>query len=155
MVLDMKQMTEEDIKLHYITPAITAKWDIRRITMETQITAGKINLKGNLVAREKPKRADYVLYLNANNPIAIVEAKDNNHSVSFGLQQAMAYAQMLDLPFAYSSNGDGFVEHDFLTGTEREFGMDEFPAEAELIARYKAERNGGAGITPAEQAVLD
>lgn len=148
-------MTEEDIKLQYITPAITAKWDIRRITMETQITDGKINLKGNLVAREKPKRADYVLYLNANNPIAIVEAKDNNHSVSFGLQQAMAYAQMLDLPFAFSSNGDGFAEHDFLTGTEREFGLDEFPSEAELIARYKAERNGGVGITPAEQAVLD
>ncbi len=155
MVLDKKQMTEEDIKLQYITPAITAKWDIRRITMETQITDGKINLKGNLVAREKPKRADYVLYFNANNPIAIVEAKDNNHSISFGLQQAMAYAQMLDLPFAFSSNGDGFAEHDFLTGTEREFGMDEFPSEAELIARYKAERNGGTGITPAEQAVLD
>ena len=82
MVLDKKQMTEEDIKLQYITPALTAKWDIRKITMETQITDGKINLKGNLVVREKPKRADYVLYLNANNPIAIVEAKDNKHPVS-------------------------------------------------------------------------
>lgn len=112
-------------------------------------------LEGYLVAREKPKRADYVLYLYANNPIAIIEAKDNDHSVSFGLQQAMAYTQMLDLPFAYSSNGDGFAEHDFLTGTEREFGMDEFLSEAELIARYKAERNGGAGITPAEEVVLD
>ena len=91
-------MSEEDIKLQYITPAITAKWDISKITMETKLTDGKINLKGNLVVREKPKRADYVLYLAPNNPIAIIEAKDNNHSVSYGLQQAMAYAQMLDLP---------------------------------------------------------
>ena len=150
-ILDKKQMSEEDIKLQYITPAITSKWDIRKITMETQITDGKINLKGNFVFREKPKRADYLLYLNANNPIAVIEAKDNNHSVSFGLQQAMTYAQMLDLPFAYSSNGDGFMEHDFLTGQEREFGLDEFPTEQELIDRYKAER----GITPAEETILD
>ena len=85
-ILPKHQMSEEDIKLQYITPAITSKWDIKKITMETQITDGKINLKGNLVFREKPKRADYVLYLNANNPIAIVEAKDNTHSVSHGLQ---------------------------------------------------------------------
>ena len=155
MVLDKKQMSEEDIKLQFITPAITSKWNIHKITMETQITDGKVNLKGNIVFREKPKRADYVLYLSANNPIAIVEAKDNNHSVSFGLQQAMDYAQMLDLPFAYSSNGDGFTEHDFLTGTEREFGLDEFPTEDELIARYKAERNGGTGITPAQERILN
>ena len=143
------QMTEEDIKLQFITPAITSKWSIRRITMETKITDGKINLKGNLVVREKPKRADYILYLSANNPIAIVEAKDNNHSVSFGLQQAMDYARMLDLPFAYSSNGDGFAEHDFLTGKERQFGMDEFPTESELIERYKQE----AGLTPQQEAI--
>ena len=154
-MLDKKDMTEEDVKLQFITPAITSKWDIHKITMETQITDGKINLKGNLVFREKPKRADYILYLNANNPIAIVEAKDNNHSVSYGLQQAMTYAQMLDLPFAFSSNGDGFAEHDFLTGTEREFGLDEFPTEDELIARYKAERDGGTGITPAQQKMID
>ena len=155
MILNKKQMSEEDIKLQYITPAITSKWNIHKITMETQITDGRVNIKGNLVFREPPKRADYVLYLSANNPIAIVEAKDNNHSVSFGLQQAMTYAQMLDLPFAYSSNGDGFMEHDFLTGLEREIGLDEFPTEDELIARYKAERNGGTGITPAQQKVLD
>ena len=154
-ILDKKQMTEEDIKLQYITPAITSKWNIQKITMETKITDGRVNIKGNLVFREPPKRADYVLYLSANNPIAIVEAKDNNHSVSFGLQQAMTYAQMLDLPFAYSSNGDGFMEHDFLTGLEREISLDEFPTEEELIARYKAERNGGTGITPAQQKVLD
>ena len=134
VILSKKQMSEEDIKLQYITPAVTSKWDIHKITMETQITDGKINLKGNFVFRETPKRADYVLYLNANNPIAIIEAKDNKHSISYGLQQAMTYAQMLDLPFAYSSNGDGFAEHDFLTGTERQFGMDEFPTETELIA---------------------
>ena len=138
-ILPKYQMSEEDIKLQYITPAITSKWDIKKITMETQITDGKINLKGNLVFREKPKRADYVLYLNANNPIAIVEAKDNTHSVSHGLQQAITYARMLDVPFAYSSNGDGFVEHDFLTGQERELDLDEFPTEQELIARYKQE----------------
>ena len=148
-ILNKKQMTEEDIKLQYITPAITSKWNIRKITMETQITDGKINLKGNFVFREKPKRADYVLYLTDNHPIAIVEAKDNKHSISHGLQQAMVYAQMLDLPFAYSSNGDGFAEHDFLTGTERQFGLDEFPTEDELIARYKQE----SGMT-AQQEVL-
>ena len=81
-MLPKKQMSEEDIKLQFITPAITAKWDITKITMETKLTDGKINLKGNLVVREKPKRADYVLYLAPNNPIAIIEAKDNNHSVS-------------------------------------------------------------------------
>lgn len=150
-ILDKKAMTEEDIKLQYITPAIIAKWNIKKITMETQITDGKVNLKGNLIIREKPKRADYLLYLNANNPIAVIEAKDNNHSISFGLQQAMAYAQMLDLPFAYSSNGDGFAEHDFLTGKEREFGLDEFPSEDELIARYKQER----ALKPEQEAVID
>ena len=150
MVIDKAQMTEEDIKLQYITPAITSKWDIHKITMETQITDGKINLKGNFAVREKPKKVDYLLYLGANYPIAVVEAKDNNHSVSFGLQQAMTYAEMLDLPFAYSSNGDGFAEHDFLTGTEREISLDEFPTEAELIARYKAE----SGISQNEEKVI-
>ncbi len=145
-----KQMTEEDIKFQYITPAVIAKWDMKKITMETPITDGKINLKGNLVFREKPKHADYLLYLNANNPIAVIEAKDNNHSVSYGLQQAMAYAKMLDLPFAFSSNGDGFAEHDFLTGREREFTLDNFPTEEELIVRYKRE----ADITPAQEMVM-
>ena len=150
-VLPKKSMTEEDIKLQYITPAVTSKWSTGKITMETRITDGKINLKGNLVFREKPKRADYLLYLSANNPIAVIEAKDNNHSISYGLQQAMEYARMLDLPFAFSSNGDGFAEHDFLTGKEREFGLDEFPTEAELIARYKGE----TGLTPAQETVID
>lgn len=155
MILDKKSMTEEDIKLQYITPAVTSKWSRAKITMETQITDGKINLKGNFTFRENPKRADYVLYLNANNPIAVIEAKDNNHSVSHGLQQAMGYAQMLNVPFAYSSNGDGFVEHDFLTGKEREFGLDAFPTEAELIARFKGESNGGAGLSAEQERIIN
>ena len=88
-MLTKKQMTEEDIKLRYSTPAITATWKLSQITMETKITDGKINLKGNLVVREKPKKADYVLYLNDAKPIAIVEAKDNKHTVSYGIQQAI------------------------------------------------------------------
>lgn len=153
-VLSKSQMSEEDIKFHYITPAITAKWDNQHITLETKITDGRINLKGNVVAREKPKRADYVLYLSANNPIAIVEAKDNNHTVSHGLQQAMIYAQMLDVPFAFSSNGDGFAEHDFLTGKERTFGLDEFPTEKELVERYKAGANNGTGLTDVQEKMI-
>ena len=154
-ILPKKEMTEEDIKLQYITPAVTSKWDREKITMETPITDGQISLKGNLVFRKKPKKADYILYLCANHPIAIIEAKDNTHSISHGLQQAMDYAKMLDLPFAFSSNGDGFAEHDFLTGTEREFPLDEFPTEAELIARYEREINQGQGLTPAEVTAIN
>ena len=150
-ILPKHQMSEEDIKLQYITPAILSKWSREKITMETRITDGKINLKGNFVFREKPKRADYILYFSANNPIAIVEAKVNTHSVSHGLQQAMAYAQMLDVLFAYSSNGDGFAEHDFLSGQERELGLDEFPTEQELITRYKQE----SGLTPSQETILE
>ena len=154
-ILTKKEMTEEDIKFHYISPAIVSKWDRDKITMETKITDGKINLRGNLISREKPKKADYVLYLNPNKPIAIVEAKDNKHSMSFGLQQAMTYAEMLDVPFAYSSNGDGFFEHDFLTGKERELSLDEFPTEEELINRYKAESNNGEGLSSQEEKIID
>lgn len=147
------QMTEEDIKLNFITPALSPKWN-GRMTMETQITDGKINLRGNLVSRAQPKRADYVLYINANNPIAIVEAKDNQHAVADGLQQAMTYAQMLDVPFAYSSNGDAFREHDFLMGTERDIAMEDFPTPEELYARFQKGANGGAGLTQAEEAII-
>lgn len=153
-ILSKKEMTEEDIKLQYITPAVTSKWSREKITMETPITDGQISLKGNLVFRKRPKKADYILYLCANHPIAIIEAKDNTHGISHGLQQAMDYAKMLDLPFAFSSNGDGFAEHDFLTGTEREFHLDEFPTEAELIARYKREVNEGHGLTPTEETAI-
>lgn len=149
-ILSKRNMTEEDIKLQFITPAVTEKWSRGKITMETRITDGKINLKGNLAFREKPKRADYLLYLSANNPIAVIEAKDNTHSISYGLQQAMEYARMLDLPFAFSSNGDGFAEHDFLTGKERQFGLEDFPTETELIERFKQE----SGLSPAQETVL-
>jgi type I restriction enzyme R subunit len=88
-MIDKKQMSEEDIKLRFITPAITRTWDISQITMETKITDGKISLKGNYVHREKPKYADYILYLNNSTPIAIIEAKDNNHTVSYGLRCSM------------------------------------------------------------------
>lgn len=152
-VINKWQMTEEDIKLNFITPALSEKWK-GLITMETKITDGKINLRGNLVSRAQPKKADYVLYINANNPIAIVEAKDNKHAVSAGLQQAITYAQMLDVPFAYSSNGDGFREHDFLTGAERDIELDDFPTPDELYARYKNGANEGNGLNPKEEKII-
>ena len=154
MILDKSQMTEEDIKLNFITPAILAHWQ-NKVTMETRITDGRINIKGNLVARESPKKADYVLWLNRGKPIAVVEAKDNNHSVSFGLQQAITYAQMLDVPFAYSSNGDGFREHDFLTGQECDLSLDEFPTPEELTTRWEQNANGGAGVSEDEKAIIN
>ena len=153
-MIDKKQMTEEDVKLQFITPAITASWPLGSITMETPITDGKINLKGNIIVRGKPKRADYILYINSNNPIAVVEAKDNNHSVSFGLQQAITYARMLDVPFAYSSNGDAFYEHDFLTGEEREISLSEFPSPEELMGRFRAGANSGRGLTEDEEKII-
>lgn len=151
--MSKKDMTEEDIKLRFITPAITkAQWSLSDITMETQVkfTDGKISLQGNCPHRENPKKADYLLYMSPWNPIAVVEAKDNSHPPSYGLQQAKEYAQMLDVPFAYSSNGDSFVEFDFLTGMERNIPMDAFPTKEELVARYKAGANGGNGLSEAE-----
>ena len=155
-ILPKSQMTEEDIKLNYITPALVSRGWQNKITMETkvQFTDGKVNIKGNIVARDTPKKADYILYINANNPIAVVEAKDNKHTVSFGLQQAMTYAQMMDIPFAYSSNGDAFYEHDFLTGVERQIPLDQFPTYEELCARFEAEANNGAGLTPEESKII-
>lgn len=153
-----KDLTEEDVKFRYINDAITSKgWSKDSIFMEQKVkfTDGKISLHGNLVHREKPKFADYVLYANKATPLAIVEAKDANHSVSHGLQQAMTYAQMLDVKFAYSSNGEGFAEHDFLTGKEQSFAMDEFPTKEELIERYKREANDGNGLNEQELAVIE
>ncbi len=154
-ILDKKQMTEEDIKLNYITPAILKKDWKDKITMETRITDGRISLRGNNVHREPAKKADYVLYINRNNPLAIVEAKDNNHLVSFGMQQAKEYALMLDVPFAYSSNGDAFQEFDFLTGEEREISLDDFPTPEELFARFKAESNNGQGLSKKEEDFIN
>lgn len=151
-ILSKKEMSEEDIKNNYITPAINkAGWQ-ESVTMETKIkiTDGRINIKGNMVARSAPKMADYVLYLTPDKPIAIIEAKNNNHIVSYGLQQAMTYARMMDLPFAYSSNGDAFFEHDFLTGKETEIELDKFPTKEELTSRYYTEIHGGEGVTEKE-----
>ena len=153
-VLSKRKMTEEDIKLQFITPAITKKWALSLITMETRITDGQINLRGNMVSRKEAKKADYILYLNESTPIAIVEAKDNKHAVGDGLQQAMQYAIMMDIPFAYSSNGDGFMEHDFLTGEERSISMEDFPAPDALYARFKAGANHGEGLTQQEESVI-
>ena len=153
-VLSKRQMTEEDIKLQFITPAITKKWALSLITMETRITDGQINLRGNMVSRKEAKKADYILYLNESTPIAIVEAKDNKHAVGDGLQQAMQYAIMMDIPFAYSSNGDGFMEHDFLTGEERSISMEDFPAPDALYARFMAGANHGEGLTQQEESVI-
>lgn len=155
---DVHSLSEEDIKLRYITPAILQKgWSVTDITMETKVklTDGKINLRGNLVARGKAKFADYMLYYNRATPIAIVEAKDANHSVSHGIQQAKEYAAMMDVPFAFSSNGFGFQEYDFLTGKERTLTMDEFPTKDELYARFMHESNKGGGITADELKVIN
>jgi len=154
-MLEKKQMTEEDIKLQFITPAITDKWDKSLIRMEAKITDGRISLKGNVPVREKAKKADYVLYLCDNNPIAIVEAKDNNHTVSYGLQQAITYAKMLDVSFAYSSNGDAFYEHDFLTGKERQIDLSDFPSPEELRLRFEKGANGGSGLSEAEKEIIN
>ena len=158
LLFDLYNLSEEDIKLRYITPAILNKgWSVEDISMELKVklTDGKINLKGNLVSRGKPKYADYVLYYNRATPIAIVEAKDATHTASFGLQQAKEYAQMMDVPFAYSSNGQGFQEYDFLTGKERSLKMEEFPTKEELYTRYFAEMNDGQGLSSEELKVIE
>lgn len=157
-MIDILQLSEEDIKLRYITPSIVDKgWSVDNITMETKVklTDGKINLRGNLVSRGKAKYADYVLYYNRATPIAIVEAKDANHTVAHGLQQAKEYAQMMDVPFAFSSNGMGYQEYDFLTGKERSFSMDQFPTKEELYSRFISESNGGAGLSDNQMKVID
>lgn len=157
-MIDILQLSEEDIKLRYITPSIIDKgWSVDNITMETKVklTDGKINLRGNLVSRGKAKYADYVLYYNRATPIAIVEAKDASHAVAHGLQQAKEYAQMMDVPFAFSSNGMGYQEYDFLTGKERNFSMDQFPTKEELYARFISESNGGAGLSDNQMKVID
>ena len=133
------EMTEEDIKFQFITPAIeTAGWDkLKQIKMEYNFTDGRVIVRGDATARGKRKRADYILYYRSNLPLAVVEAKDNRHSIGDGMQQGIMYAQCLDVPFVYSSNGDGFLEHDMISGKEREIKLDEFPSPEELWNRYK------------------
>ncbi|MES2680884.1 MAG: DEAD/DEAH box helicase family protein [Bacteroidota bacterium] len=137
-----KELSERDICTKYITPALKESgWDVElQIREEKSFTAGRIYVKGKLYARGKAKRADYILYYKPNIPIAIIEAKDNNHSSKSGIQQALDYAEILDIPFVYSSNGDSFYEHDksLVNGViEREIGLAEFPSPEELWRRYK------------------
>ena len=153
-MIPKSQMTEEDVKHLLITPTIEKTWAPTQLAMERKITDGRINLRGNLVSRENAKKADYVLYIAANYPIAIVEAKDNKHTVSDGIQQAIEYAVMLDVPFAYSSNGDAFYERDFLTGKERTIPLDQFPSPDELMERYRRGANGGEGLNEQEVALI-
>ena len=151
-------MSEEDIKLKFITPSIMDKgWGYDNISMEKMVkfTDGKINLRGNLFSRSKAKYADYMLYYNKATPIAIVEAKDATHSISYGMQQAKEYAMMMNIPFAYSSNGQGFQEYDFLTGKERTLAMDEFPTKEELYKRFMGENHNGEGFSEKELKVIN
>ncbi|MDK0792669.1 DEAD/DEAH box helicase family protein [Clostridium perfringens] len=138
-----KNLSEEDIKMKFITPAIEkAGWNIKsQVRAEYSFTDGRIIVRGNLTARGKRKRADYVLFYKPNLPIAIIEAKDNKNSIGSGMQQGIEYAEILDVPFVYSSNGDGFLEHDMTTGAERELSMDEFPSREEMWKRYKNAKN--------------
>ncbi len=133
----MTRLTEEDVKYRYITPAIEkANWKNNQIMMEYSFTDGQIMVRGETVIRGKRKKADYLLLqTGTNKPLAIVEAKDESHDIGYGIQQAIDYARILDVPFAYSSNGHGFVEHDFLTGMEKEISMNEFPTEEVLWNR--------------------
>lgn len=137
--MNKKDMSERDICTKYITPALVkAGWDIKnQIREEFTFTDGRVIVRGNVTTRGKKKRADYILYHQTNLPIAVVEAKDNKHSLGDGMQQAINYADILDVQFAYSSNGDGFIEHDMKTGKEREISLDEFPSPKELWNRYK------------------
>jgi type I restriction enzyme R subunit len=154
--MNKKDLSERDICSKYISPAVKqAGWDeMAQIREEVNFTKGRIIVRGKLVTRGKAKRADYILYYKPNIPIALIEAKDNNHSVGDGMQQGLEYAVTLDIPFVFSSNGDAFVFHD-RTGTspvkETDLALDAFPSPAELWAKYRAWK----GLTPdAEKLVL-
>jgi len=139
--MSKKSLSEADICAKYITPAlIAAGWDeALQIRREVSFTKGRIIVRGRLHTRGEQKRADYILYYKANMPLAVIEAKDNKHSVGSGMQQALNYAETLDIPFVFSSNGDGFICHD-RTGlaalTEQEFSLANFPSPTELWQRY-------------------
>jgi type I restriction enzyme, R subunit len=140
-MIDKKSLSERDICTKFITPAIVkAGWDSQRqLLEEVSFTDGKIYVRGRLTARGSKKRADYILYYKPNIPIAIIEAKDNNHSVRAGIQQALDYARILDIPCVFSSNGDGFLFHDRTatdTNVETELTLDEFPSPQQLWEKY-------------------
>jgi len=154
--MDKKSLSERDICTKFITPAIeNAGWDKNtQLLEEVSFTDGKIYVRGKMTARGTVKRADYILYYKPNIPIAIIEAKDNNHSVRAGIQQALDYARILDIPCVFSSNGDGFLFHD-RTATdgsiESEIGIDEFPSPQQLWEKYKKYK----GIsTPAAELIM-
>src|SRR5689334_8262016 len=155
--MNKKALTEADIRTKFITPAIVGpggtKWDVMtQVFEEHYFTRGRVIVRGKTTTRGEAKKADYILFYKPNLPIAVIEAKDNNHTVGAGMQQALDYAEILDVPFAYSSNGDGFLEHD-RTGkgsvVERELTLNEFPSPAELWARYRAAK----GLTAAQEEV--
>jgi len=140
--MDKANLSERDICSKYITPALVeqAGWDLNsQIREEVTFTAGQVLVRGNIITRGQKKRADYILYYKPNIPIAVIEVKDNSHSVGSGMQQALCYAELLDIPFVYSTNGDGFLEHD-LTVTlgvkERPIALDQFPSPEALWQRY-------------------
>lgn len=137
------KMSEEDIKANFITPAILSKgWkNGEHIAYEEYFTDGRIEVRGDKARRKEGKKSDYSLYYQFGQRIAIIEAKDNKHSVRAGLQQAIEYGEILDVPFVYSSNGDGFIEHDRITRQERELSLDDFPTRNELFERLKAEKD--------------
>jgi type I restriction enzyme R subunit len=150
--MNKKSLTEADIRTKFITPAIVGadgeKWNVMtQVREEIYFTKGRVIVRGKTVRRGEAKKADYLLYYKPNIPIAVVEAKDNSHAVGAGMQQALEYAEILDVPFAYSSNGDAFLEHD-RTGTsgvvEREIPLDKFPTPDELWARYRTAKGYSA-----------
>ena len=140
--MDKKSLSERDICTKFITPALRkAGWDeMTQIREEVHFTKGRIIVRGKLVSRGKGKRADYVLYYKPNLPIALIEAKDNNHAVGDGIQQGLDYADTLNIPFVFSSNGDGFVFHDRTVATAKEatLALESFPPPNDLWARYRA-----------------
>lgn len=146
-------MTEEDIKNKFITPAIVESgWDMQsQIYFEHYFTDGRVIVRGNLTSRAEGKRADYLLMHKSNYPLAIIEAKDNNHPVGGGMQQAIDYAEILDIPYAYSSNGDAFVEHNRLTGEERTISLSEFPSHDVLWSRYQQD----AGLSTEQEELIN
>lgn len=143
--MNKKQLSERDICSKFITPALEqAGWDlVTQIREEFSLTKGRIIVRGKLHTRAKNKRADYVLFYKPNLPIAVIEAKDNNHTVGDGMQQALGYAEMLQIPFVFSSNGDGFLFHNKITTDgiiERELALDEFPTAETLWERWAKHR---------------
>lgn len=149
------KLTEEDVKNRFITPALISKnWDKTQMHMEYAFTAGRVSVWGNTAKRDTQtiKKADYLLTARKTEmKIALIEAKDGQHSVSSGIQQALHYAELLDVPFVYSSNGTGFLEHDRLTGHIREIALNEFPTEDELWERYKTAK----GFTPEQIQIIE